>query len=98
MRKSALWLVALVVINILGIRPHFVHAAGTITYKEPIAYIGWDGNIWITDLQSGVGTQITKDGNVYSPWGGGVDFPEADTGSTDSRPYYYSNIQWSPTD
>src|SRR5258706_10469515 len=59
--------------------------AGTVTYHDPIAYIGVDGNVYVTDLTSTTSTALTTDGNI----------------TPQERFYYsslfrYGGIHWSP--
>src|ERR1041385_933917 len=67
-------------------------ASKAVTYQHPLAYIGWDGNVWVTDLNSGAGTAITKEGRIFGPDDG------PDYSSGDPKSHFYSAIEWSPTD
>jgi hypothetical protein len=58
------------------------------TFDPPIAYIGWDGNIWMTDLKSWEGVRLTTDGKPL--WFYSFRFEVAD------KDHFYSNLQWSP--
>jgi len=81
----------LIVIGIVPVRQSDATAANALTYHNPLAYIGIDGNIYVTDLNSGVGTAITNDAQTTCPDGTS---PSVDY----KRPFLrtYRNIRWSP--
>jgi len=60
-----------------------------ITYQNPLAYIGLDNNVYVTDIHSGAGTQLTTNGEVPSLACGTA-------GGGDTAAQVYSHIQWSP--
>ncbi len=60
--------------------------AASNTYSSPIAYVGVDGNVYVTQLGGGTGTALTND---------------ASGGPTNYYPYHeplrnYANLRWSP--
>jgi hypothetical protein len=70
-------------------------ASKAITYQHPLAYIGWDENVWVTDLNSGPGTPLTKDGRFESPYSS---YGNPSYSRDDPNSHLYKDIQWSPTD
>src|SRR5579859_3015989 len=91
-RWSAL-ISTLVVIGIVPVSQFDASTANSVTYHNPLAYIGIDGNIYVTDLNSGVGTAVTNDAQTACP-GGSTPLPSNDNESPFLR--FYRNIRWSP--
>ena len=91
LRRCAIGFVLLILISDLSSQTLIIRAAKAVTHQQPIAYIGWDGNVWVTDLQSGVGTKITNNGNPNKGAEFGDGYPPPNSNS-------YKRIQWSPTD
>ncbi len=60
-----------------------------ITYHDPLAYVGADNNLYVTDLHSGAGSQLTTDGAVPVLACGSPGNDATDSG-------VYTTIQWSP--
>jgi Tol biopolymer transport system component len=93
-RVHWLWLiVTLVVIGVVPVSRLDASTAKSVTYHNPLAYIGLDGNIYLTDLNSGVGTAVTNDVVTSCPDG------STPSPSDDYKPLFlrhYRNIRWSP--
>lgn len=78
----------LVVLMVIGIsiiaaaQPGF--AQDSVTYENPLAYIGPDNNLYITDASGGVGTAITNDA-IYDPNIGNYIFYRTSSWSPDGQ-------------
>lgn len=76
---------ALMVTGIIAIavaQPGF--AQDSVTYENPLAYIGEDNNLYITDASGGVGTAVTNDA-IYEPNVGNYIFYRTSSWSPDGQ-------------
>ncbi|CAG0961834.1 hypothetical protein ANRL2_00948 [Anaerolineae bacterium] len=76
---------ALMVVGIIAIaiaQPGF--AQDSVTYENPLSYIGEDNNLYITDASGGVGTAITNDA-VFDPNVGNYIFYQTSSWSPDGQ-------------
>src|SRR5260221_5144043 len=77
----------------LLLQPVGVAQAKTISYKMPLAYIGEDGNVYVTSVGAGVGTHLTHDAKMPDPL---VKLSVCEGCSDPSEYRRYGSIRWSP--
>jgi hypothetical protein len=66
-----------------------VDASAARIFDPPIAYIGWDGNVWMTDLKSGEGVRLTRYGKPWLSYQDLIRFPY------NFYRDFYRNLNWS---
>src|SRR5262249_48334993 len=68
--------------------------AKTTAYKTPLAYIGEDGNVYVTSMSAGAGTRLTTDAKMPDP----LAYATSCEGCSDNQSAYrrYGSIRWSP--
>src|SRR5215510_8259470 len=65
--------------------------AETVSYKDPLAYIGEDGNVYVTAVGAGPGTRLTNDAKMPEP----IEQHYYYSGCSETMRRYCS-IRWSP--
>src|SRR5262249_16087965 len=68
--------------------------AETVSYKDPLAYIGEDGNVYMTAVGAGPGTRLTNDAKMPDP----IDKLSLCEQCPETSEKYrrYGSIRWSP--
>ncbi len=86
--RYSLWIMVSLLTLSLNRTVPVVAQSDAVTYSNPLAYVGMDGNIYVTDIQSSKSTALTSDGYFQMPYS--VNLSEKTGTKT------YRNIRWSP--
>lgn len=78
------------IITIAVAQPGF--AQDSVTYENPLAYIGEDNNVYITDASGGVGTAVTNDA-IYEPNVGNYIFYRTSSWSPDGQTLIFGDSE-----
>lgn len=93
MKRKIVFCTLLTIIGLL-LQPIQAAQAKTISYNTPLAYIGEDGNVYVTSIGAGAGTRLTNDAKVPDPIEK-LTVCEDCAGTSESY-RRYGSIRWSP--